>query len=128
MTGFIRGLFGGNGSKKEEQQPLTPREKAAYFLDPDDAKSYGNIDYMRTSKTVRRTFARKKGVTEELSSIRQISALEMQKLREDGTPEVSVNGQASYGAVTPKEDTVAKRRQLDTSMDMFRNMAKDMKK
>ncbi|MBD0336372.1 MAG: hypothetical protein ICV62_12855 [Cyanobacteria bacterium Co-bin13] len=127
MTGFIRGLFGGK-KKEEPPRPLTPEEKAAYYLDPDDAKSYGNIEYMRTSKTVRRTFARKRGVAEELASVRQISAMEMQRLREDGTPDVTVNGQASYGAVAPKDDTVAKRRQLDSSMDMFRNMAKDMKK
>ncbi|MBD2259661.1 hypothetical protein [Pseudanabaena sp. FACHB-2040] len=125
MTGFIRGLFGGNGKKKEEQRPLTPQEKAAYFLDADDAKSYGNIEYMRTSKTVRRTFARKKGVAEELASVKQISAMQMQRLLEDGSPEITLNGQ-SNGSAAPKQEQ--SKRQLDSSMDMFRNMARDMKK
>ncbi|HEY9735055.1 MAG TPA: hypothetical protein V6D06_02190 [Trichocoleus sp.] len=126
MTGFIRGLFGG---KKEAAppQPPTPQDKSAYYLEPDDAKSYGNIEYMRSSKTVKRTFARKKGVAEELKSIKQISAMEVQRLREDGTLDVALNNQ-SNGASAPKEQPSNSRRQSDSSMDMFRNMARDMKK
>ncbi|HEY9764515.1 MAG TPA: hypothetical protein V6D07_18450 [Trichocoleus sp.] len=125
MTGFIRGLFGGNG-KKEAAQPPTPQDKEAYFLEPDDAKSFGNIDYMRTSKKVKRTFARKKGVSVEIESIKQISALESVRLKEDGTPEIKIV--EANGSAPKQEQPSFNRRQADTSMDMFRNMAKDMKK
>lgn len=125
MTGFIRGLFSGNG-KKEAPKPPTPQEREAYFLSDDDAKSFGNIDYMRTSKKVKRTFARKKGVTVEIESIKQVSALESMRLKEDGTPDIKV---VAANETAPKQEQPSfKRRQVDTNLDMFRNMAKDMKK
>lgn len=135
MTGFIRGLLGGKKAKNPgeadrpvQQQSAIERAGGAFYLEPDDAKSYGNIEYMRSSKTVRRTFARKAGETEEKESIRQISAMEAIKLTAEGlpaekTPQVesfsqpAVNKTPSYGG-----------RQVDTNLDMFRKMAKDLKK
>lgn len=122
MTGFIRGLFGGNNGA----QPPTPEEKEAFYLQPDDAKSFGNIEYMRSNKVVRRTFARKQGVTGELESIRQVSALESVRLRKDGTPIAPLNSQVNGAA--QQEPSPASRRSVDTSLDMFRSMAKEMKK
>ena len=47
-------------SKNDGQQGLPKdrvKEKAeAFFLDSDDSSSYGNVDYMREAKTIRRTF------------------------------------------------------------------------
>lgn len=120
MTGFIRGLFGGG---KKNDLPPVPEDKTAYYLDADDAKSFGNIEYMRTSKTVRRTFARKKGVQVELESIKQVSALEAKRLGEIKAAEA-----AQANSFAPKPEASPSRRQGDSSMDMFRNMAKDMKK
>lgn len=128
MTGFIRGLFGGSDKKKKAAPPKPPKQEKTFFLDADDAKTYGDIDYMRSAKTVKRTFAKKKGVKEELESVRQISAL--------GSAEVDKNGrivpQASQFGSQAKTDAASgessQRRRPDSSMDMFRNMARDMKK
>jgi hypothetical protein len=49
-----------SGSKNDGQQGLPKdrvKEKAeAFFLDSDASSSYGNVDYMREAKTIRRTF------------------------------------------------------------------------
>ena len=58
MAGFL-GLGGGEGS---------------VFLDPDDAKSMGDIDYMRTPKKVKRTFAKTKGWGDVGASEKVVSA------------------------------------------------------
>lgn len=122
MTGFIRGLFGGNGKSVAQDSQQTE----SFFLNPDDAKSFGNIEYMRSSKTVRRTFARKKGVSEELESIKQVSALDSVSLRKDGVPMPKGNQSTSNG--TAQSFPKTERRKADSSMDMFRNMARDLKK
>ena len=128
MTGFIRGLFGGNKQ---------PRDSEAYFLSEDDAKTFGDIDYMRSNKVVKRTFARKKGQTEELESVRQISAMNRQNVNGYGVPskpEPKQTSQASSFQPSSFErsrsfDTSKfDRRKSDDNMDMFRNMAKDIRK
>ena len=63
MAGFL-GLFGG---KKED--------KEAFFLDSDESKSLGDIEYMRTPNTVRRTFAKRPGETEHKEYVQQINAM-----------------------------------------------------
>ncbi|RZM79001.1 hypothetical protein [Leptolyngbya iicbica] len=129
MTGFIRGLFGRKNSQSAAAQP---KQTGAFFLSEDDAKTFGDIDYMRSSKVVKRTFARKKG-QEELESVRQISAMGMRELDEKGLPsqESSNNGASSFEAAkstSSSSDFQRRTAKTDTSMDMFRNMAKDIKK
>ncbi|WP_017299655.1 hypothetical protein [Nodosilinea nodulosa] len=138
MTGFIRGLFGGKPKNPGEsarsvrqpkpQQPTIKQVGGAYFLNEDDAKSYGNIEYMRSSKTVRRTYAKKRGETGEKESIRQISALEAKRLQDQGlsVEKLAPSEVSSQPAV--KKDASAERRKVDTNLDMFRKMAKDIKK
>lgn len=132
MTGFIRGLFGGKAKNPGESdrpakpQPTIESAGGTFFLDPDDAKSFGNIEYMRTSKTVRRTFAKKRGETEEKESIRTISALEAIKLEENGLPKPKAI--PTEPTVKSTSATDFSRRKVDTNLDMFRKMAKDMKK
>lgn len=123
MTGFIRGLFGG---KKQPRPPKQKQDGSAFFLDEDEARTFGDINYMRSSKVVKRTFARKKGQTEELESIRQISAMEKADLRENGLPTPPPT-QSSFSTKLPEPEP-PKRRSDDDGMDMFRNMAKDLKK
>lgn len=142
MTGFIRGLFG-----QKNNQPSTPqpRQTGAYFLDEDEAKTFGDIEYMRSSKVVKRTFARKKGQTEEIESVRQISAMDMSDLDERGlpapktiqptTPTVPTTTAPTTTATTSTAAESSSTPQFqrpdvstDTSMDMFRNMAKNIKK
>ena len=129
MTGFIRGLFGRKNSKPSAPQP---KQTGAYFLSEDEAKTFGDIDYMRSSKVVKRTFARKKGQTEELESVRQISAMGMRDLDEKGLPSQESNGTSatSFEAAksTSSSDFQRRTAKTDTSMDMFRDMAKGIKK
>ncbi|MGF1457580.1 MAG: hypothetical protein ACFBSG_00990 [Leptolyngbyaceae cyanobacterium] len=127
MTGFIRGLFGRNKQNRAPQ----PRQTGAFFLSDDEAKTFGDIDYMRSSKVVKRTFARKKGQTEEMESVRQISAMDMRTLDEKGLPaqqKTASSFQESTQSETPKFERRSANTNTDTSMDMFRNMAKDIKK
>ena len=125
MTGFIRGLFGQNNNQSSAPQP---RQTGAYFLDEDEAKTFGDIEYMRSSKVVKRTFARKKGQTEELESVRQISAMDMRELDEKGLP-APKSQPTTTAASQQSESSQTQRRETntDTSMDMFRNMAKGIK-
>jgi hypothetical protein len=134
MTGFIRGLLGGKAKNPGEsdrpvrQQPAIERAAGSYYLEPDDAKSYGDIEYMRSSKTVRRTFAKKRGETEEKESIRQVSAMEAVKLQENGLPAQKTAQAETFSQPTVKSEPSFERRKVDTNLDMFRQMAKDMKK
>jgi hypothetical protein len=136
MTGFIRGLFSRNN--KQPRAPKPPKQTGAYFLTEDEAKTFGDIDYMRSSKVVKRTFAKKKGQTEEMESVRQISAMDKRDVNRNNfssplTSEAqSNNASSSSNFEQPKktEESSFQRRsaKTDTSMDMFRNMAKDIKK
>ncbi|MEM6517836.1 MAG: hypothetical protein AAF722_00730 [Cyanobacteria bacterium P01_C01_bin.70] len=131
MTGFIRGLFGRNKQGSASQ----PQQKGAFFLSEDDAKTFGDIDYMRSSKVVKHTFARKRGQTEEIASVRQISAMNARQLDEKGLPSqkaetASESSISSTSNSNSSFETSFQRRsaKTDTGMDMFRNMAKDIKK
>lgn len=130
MTGFIRGLF----SRKNNQSraPKPPKQTGAFFLSEDEAKTFGDIDYMRSSKVVKRTFARKKGQAEEFESVRQISSMGTRELDEKGISKQFGDTQTSSSFGQPKstDSSQFQRRsaKTDTSMDMFRNMAKDIKK
>ena len=50
-----------NPSAKDDGQQDVPKDRAkpkaeAFYLDSDASSSYGNVDYMREAKTIRRTF------------------------------------------------------------------------
>ena len=127
MTGFIRGLF---GRKNQQTRAAQPKQTGAFFLNEDDAKTFGDIDYMRSNKVVKRTFARKRGA-EEMESVRQISAMEMSELDEKGIVNQPKKAAPSSFQSTPqpsKSESPRRSANTDTSMDMFRNMAKDIKK
>jgi hypothetical protein len=151
FIGFIKGLFRSKPKAEAAELPATdapqPQNKAGvYYLSPDDARTYGNVEYMRSVKSIRRTFSKKK-VGEDNEMIRTISALEMQKAMQNGqavplqpmskpmsngTANGATNGSANNGsAPAPKAaetPTNTERRRADDSMDMFRNMARDLKK
>ncbi|OLP20213.1 hypothetical protein BST81_01935 [Leptolyngbya sp. 'hensonii'] len=117
MVGFIKGFWGSNNQNEASQG----QSSGSYFLNADEAKTMGNVDYMRTAKTVRRTFPSSKG---EIEIIEQISAVEKKQGTEFSAPSES----APETPVSIKDERVAERRQTDTSMDMFRNMARSIKK
>ncbi|NUN63591.1 hypothetical protein HCU40_02255 [Pseudanabaena biceps] len=111
------GLFG----KKDKKDDAKDTE-SSYFLDQDSAKTFGNIDYMKTPKAVRKTFPTINGVKgAEITEI--VSASE----KVDGSnAEIKVS---QTGETTPQPKFEPKiNTRVDSSMDIFLNMAKDIKK
>ncbi len=139
MAGLF-GLFGGNKNK-------APESKEPFFLSEDEAKTFGNIDYMRKEVVVRRTFAKKKGQTEEMESVKSISSSTSKEVGEANKPATSrfsfsnpfkastpaASASPSASTSTPEAETPAPKapevkRTTDSGMDMFRNMAKNMRR
>lgn len=121
MTGFIRGLFGGK-AKKEESAPQVKKDFNSFYLDNDSAKTFGDIDYMRTAKAVTKSFPNGLGeVTEVISSMdKKIMELEEEKKAKAKT-EDQIEPQTQFR----KPDGIGS---ASTNMDMFRKMAKEIKK
>jgi hypothetical protein len=102
---------------------VEPKEDAnSFFLDADSAKTFGDIDYMRTAKAVRKTFPKTLGAKEgaELNE----STSSMDKV-EGGIGSISKAAKAPE--IKPSQEG-SDRRSRDTGMDMFRNMAKNIKR
>ncbi|MCL2924853.1 MAG: hypothetical protein MGF17_09570 [Trichodesmium sp. MAG_R04] len=70
MTGFITKLFG----KKNDNQ-----SQENFFLDRDSASSLGNVDYMRKSKTVKRSYPKAAGKINYISGETKKSVSSMEK-------------------------------------------------
>ncbi|MEO1134044.1 MAG: hypothetical protein AAFX40_15240 [Cyanobacteria bacterium J06639_1] len=137
MVGFIKRLFSG-GNKSSG---------GAFYLDPDDAKTFGNIDYMRAERTVKRTFA-KMGDAEEGGELTlRVSSAKSEEVSEapsaprtGATPSFqsfnptstsstsSESKSAGSSESTFKPQSSSPNSSSGSSMDMFRNMAKDIKK
>jgi len=148
MVGFIKGFFGSKAKQQNEVEVTPPSAKAAkaqaYFLDADSAKSLGDLDYMRTAKAVRRTFPKTLANPKGFEKISQISSIEqlesMKEVAAAVAPEavakieaqieaIQQNSSASRnGQTAGGQSGSGDRRSTDTSMDMFRNMARDLKK
>ena len=170
MTGFIKGLFKGGSKKAENQDPNAPtlggvvsdvkktlftKQEApvsqpqsgdAFFLSPDEAKTFGDIDYMREVKTVERTFPKGK----RKDQVRQISATSYRNMDDasfSSTPSFTTTPpkqtfaapKPSFSSTTSSsttsstgaskvEETEKRRPAPDSGMDMFRNMAKSIRK
>lgn len=129
MAGLF-GLFGGN---KDQE----PQSKDAFFLDGETAKSMGDTSYMKATKTIRRTFPKSAGSSGEFEVIQEVSALDkaVADSRKGSIKQVVSSAPTSAPAETPSASAASttsqeaqERRKLDTSMDMFRNMAKDIRK
>jgi hypothetical protein len=130
VIGFIKGLFGSS----QPSEDAIPQPKDAYYLPADDAKTFGNIDYMRSVKKTRRTFP-KQAVGENNEFIQEVSATAKVNAADkptvsnspfNGYPVQSVQSTES-AAAAPSEAKSGDRRQADNSMDMFRNMARQIK-
>lgn len=138
MLGLIKGLFAGKKQEQVEaeqvQQAVKKQKKEnAFFLDPDSAKTFGDIEYMRTAKTVRRTFPKTASNKGEFEVEQTVSAMAIMKEQiESGKAEVKPMSEAAATEVMKptinSNAEVEERRRTDTSMDMFRNMAKDIKR
>ena len=121
-----------------------------FFLDPDEAQTFGDINYMRKSKKVRRTFPKtlknpdgfaiersvSSGKEENLTGIPQkiqpvsngYQAPSYQAPAPAPAPAPVASTPAPAPAPAPVASTPAPApKQADSGMDMFRNMAKNIR-
>lgn len=130
MTGFIKKLF---RSKSQDSEPSVdvikpaPVERGnAYYLSTDEAQTFGNFEYMRSSKTVRHTFPKGK-VGKDNAQVRVISSSAASSLN-GAIPPAPLTPQAVNPANQSVNSDASARRRPDASLDMFRNMAREIKK
>ncbi len=141
MTGFIGRLFGpkdkaveketkAEAPAKKERPAAAPSPRGAFFLDADSAISMGDVEYMRTVKKVKRTYARSVESPDHVEQVKEISAL-------NGKISAGANGLTASTSASetqqpqssePQNNEAQQRRRTDSSMDMFRNMAKEIRK
>ena len=142
MTGFLRGLFKGKDNSDSEPKAEAPKpakqkpipvqkNSSAFFLDANEAQTYGDLDYMRASKKVKRTFPKTVDQPEEMEFVQEVSATK--RIVENGkqvtVPNSVVMLQNDQQPVLEvKKDEGSDRRKSDSSMDIFRNMARDIRK
>lgn len=132
MLRFLKRLFRFNFNNKQQQK--------TFFLDPDDAKTYGDIDFMRTSTRMKKSFPKTLRNPQGQELIEDVSASDKQEIFDPYAVGEGNNGN-SGAQISPQQTTprprnfasqqnqeVNQRRQFDSSMDMFRDMARDIKK
>lgn len=111
------GLFGKKDKRNSDNQ------ESSYFLDQDSAKTFGNIDYMRTPKAVRKTFPTINGV-EGAEIVEIVSATEKKEESLIPNQNSTAPEQGPQTSFEPKKINT----RTDSGMDIFLNMAKDIKK
>jgi hypothetical protein len=127
MAGFF-GLFGGKDKYVDEPDNSTPEEQSgAYYLNSDDAKTLGNIDYMRTPNKSRRTFPKTLKNPNGFELNTEVSAMELREIAENGAATNGSNAVPQPQANNTNGATNSRRR-ADNNMEMWRNLARDMRK
>lgn len=96
----------------------------SFFLDPDEAKSMGDIDYMRTARKVRKTFPGTKAWGIAFEQEVEVSATKMV----NGNGQKAVPSELFQASSEDLKDAGTVRRKASADLDMFRNMAKDIRK
>ena len=116
-----------------------------FFLSPDDSQTMGDINYMRKSVRVRRTFPKTLKNKDGFAIEKSVSATDAQNdssFNNSGSFNSinNGNGSANYqnGSQAMAEDTKSVqvestassevRSKTDTNLDMFRNMARNIKR
>ena len=97
----------------------------SFFLDADDAKSLGDIDYMRTARKVKKSFPKTSAWGDAFETESEVSA--STKLNGNGQQETKTSAEMFQVYGEPKADSTA-RRKASSELDMFRKMAKDVRK
>jgi len=136
--GFLSDLFGLKSKYVDEEtdeaeQAAEAQKRRSYFLEPDDAKTFGDINYMRSPKSVKKRFAKKKdnlgeGLEQEVETSAFGQVIRSNK-QISATPE-PLPAPQNQPVSQPQPNRFERRRadSSDSSMDMFRKMARDMKK
>ncbi|AIE73812.1 MULTISPECIES: hypothetical protein [unclassified Synechocystis] len=128
MAGLF-GLFGKKAQYVEDiasNPPAQPVKKEAFFLETDDAKSLGNAEYMRTPIKIKRSFPKTLN-SQGAEVVKEISALEVRKIQANGQAIPSAKTESTPSPTT-SNPVNGDRRSSDKGLDMFRQMAKDLKK
>lgn len=114
------GLFGGNKSESKTGD---------FFLDFEEAQTLGDSEYMKQSKTIKRTFPKLKGSNGK-TIVTQVSADNMRDVdpstASSRSSAFTSTETASSSAAEAPADNFQPRANLkvDSGMDMFRSMAK----
>ena len=125
MAGFF-GLFGNKTKYVDEPMDLSaPEPKEAFYLEPDDAKTLGDIDFMRTPITIRRTFPKTASNKKGGESSKQISSMEVSKVTDNGIVAKSATSEANGNGNGTNDNG---RRTNDDSINPFLKMAREIKK
>jgi hypothetical protein len=134
MTGFIRGFFSKPqlideaktatpAPAERPKQSVRPEESTAFFLDASEAQTMGNVEYMKASKKIRRTFPKTLDSPEHKEYVQELSAMERKiEGKAEILAEIKAESQPAAESETPS------RRSLGSDMNMFLNMAKDIRK
>jgi len=121
MAGFF-GLFGNKTryiDEPDEDNNQSEEKNEPFFLTPDEAKSFGNIQFMRTPINIKKTFPKTKS-SQSTNVLGQNTSTEKPKLPQGDNYEAL--------AREIKKEPNSSRRTNDPNLDMFRNMAKQIKK
>jgi hypothetical protein len=109
--GLFDRLFKGESAPADAKPAKAKKEAETFFLDADASSSMGNVDFMRRSNTIRRTFpgtADNPGTKEMVAEVASMEA-SLEKVSEglpgSETPEVAIN--LSSGVPTPVKKTFA---------------------
>ncbi len=104
-----------------------------FFLTPDEAQTLGDINYMRKSVRVRHTFPKTLKnpdgfeVVKEVSSSEDRSIAGFERSSNDNSAVNSIS-QTTPDSVSKAAPSSPQPRPQNTSMDMFRNMARNIGK
>ncbi len=99
-------------------------KQGAFFLEPDDAKTFGDIEYMRTPNKVKHKFPKSKANGGGFEITKELNAMEIKGLNAPAAPAAP----APTAADAPTANPSNPRRATDSTMDMFRQMAKSIKR
>ncbi|NEQ84440.1 MAG: hypothetical protein F6K26_31000 [Moorea sp. SIO2I5] len=132
------GLFGNLFNSKtkyvdQDSQDMAQSREAKrsqeYFLDTDQAKTMGNIDYMRSNVKVKKSFPKTKTAVLSGEVVEQISATDKVTLSRNQTPMATSKPGSQSGATSGQNGQVSsQRRRPDSSLDPFLKMAQDLRK
>lgn len=125
MAGFF-GLFGSKTKYVDEvdmKETQSGNGNGAFFLNSDEAKTFGNVEFMNKSQTIKRTFPKTRS-SQGGEIVQEISAMKKQRLSQ-----IANNIAAATQPISaPEPFSSNDRRSTDSNLDAFRQMARDMKK
>jgi hypothetical protein len=108
---FLKGGSSANAAAPSQTAPKAKQEDQSFFLDADSSSSMGNVDFMRQSNTIRRTFpgtADNPGTKERVAEVASMEA-SIQKVSEGmpGTEVADTSIDLTGGVPKPVKKTFA---------------------